>query len=130
MRAEKSQAKQNILGEEFLLASFFDAPESAPEIKTLEMFFFDKENALLKNQLKKEIEDFTAQVLSYEDYEISYEIFFSFVPSKKLYEKRVDAIRKALIKNGIDKDKIFVKESSDFENVESDYAYIEAQLWR
>ncbi|MDR2191444.1 MAG: hypothetical protein LBO62_00985 [Endomicrobium sp.] len=126
----KSQIKKNASAEEFLLASFFYAPESAPEIKTLEVFFSNVENASLKKQSKKEIEEFAKRVLLYEDYEILYEIFFSGDSSDKLYEKSAETVRKALIKNGIDKDKIFVKESGGCENIESDCARIEALVWQ
>jgi hypothetical protein len=120
-------AKRSVSGGDFLVASFFDAPDSQPEIKTLEVYFSNEEKASLKKESKKEIENFAAEVLSYEDYEIFYEIFFS-PESEKLYEKRKETVRKYLIKNGIDKDKIFIKES-DAGDIQKDCILIEAQTW-
>jgi len=127
-RLESSRAKKSASMGDFLLASFFDAPYSAPEIKTIEVFFSNEDKDALGKQSKKEIEDFAAQVLSYEDYEISYQIFFN-QPAKKLYEKRSEAVKKALVKSGIDKDKISEMENANPENIKNNSAYIEAQMW-
>jgi hypothetical protein len=125
-----SSAKKNVSGGDFLVASFFDAPDSRPEIKTLEVYFSNREKASLKKESKKEIEDFAAGILSYEDYEIFCEIFFSSASAaEKLYEKRKETIGKHLIKNGIDKDRIFIKENDAVEDIQKDRAIIEAQVW-
>jgi len=127
-RLDNSQTKKNVPEGYFLLASFFDAPDSVPEIKTIEVFFSSVDRASLKKQSKKEIEDFASRILSYEDYEVAYEVSFS-PPAKKLYEKRIETVRKALIKSGIDKDRIFIMETGKTENIKSNSAYIEAQVW-
>jgi len=127
-RWESSQTKKNAPMGDFLLASFFDAPDSAPEIKTIEVFFSNENKVSLRKRSKKEIEDFVSQVLSYEDYEISYKVFFS-SPAKKLHEKRNETIRETLIKNGIDKDKISEMEDGRPENIKNNSACIEARMW-
>jgi outer membrane protein OmpA-like peptidoglycan-associated protein len=134
IRTQGISPEKNASESDFLLASFFDAPDSAPEIRTLEVFFSSEEKASLKRQSKAEIGDFAAWVLACEDYEIFYD-GFSGPDAAKLYEKREEAVKKALIKNGIDRDRIFVKERSGdlnevCEEAKKDCAVIEAQAWR
>ena len=125
---QNATAKKNVSGGDFLVASFFDAPDIRPEIKTLEVYFSNEEKASLKKESKKEIEDFAAGILSYEDYEIFCEFFFS-SDMEKLYEKRKETVGKHLIRNGIDKDRIFIKENDAYDDVQKDCALIEAQVW-
>jgi hypothetical protein len=127
--------KKNFAGGEAILASLFDSGSWAPEIKSISVVFSNKESVSLSRKSRNEISAFVSEVLLYEDYEIGCEFIFfagSFPDKENLLEKRSENIKRFLIKNGIDKDKIYMKGYSVFGDAKAPgacEAFIEAEVW-
>ncbi|MDR1941012.1 MAG: hypothetical protein LBQ47_01645 [Endomicrobium sp.] len=126
---------KKFMGGEIFLTSLFDSGMWEPETKSISAVFQNIENASVSKKSRNEITAFVSEILTHEDYEISCEFFFKAGGGKdewKLLEKRAENIKKILIKNGIDKDKINMKGFSALENgapADACTVVIEAQVW-
>jgi outer membrane protein OmpA-like peptidoglycan-associated protein len=130
---------------EILITSLFTATSHIPdEIKT-DMEFFEHGKSSLSKEARAKIARFARTVLTYEDYYITVEGHedFSETPEdgdyNRLSEKRAENVKKALIRNGIDKDKIEAmgigmskpasKEKNEEAVKQNRRVIIEAELW-
>ncbi|MCL1972700.1 MAG: OmpA family protein [Endomicrobia bacterium] len=135
-------SEQNIIeSREILLTSLFVATSHVPEGVKIYIGGFDKEKSYLSKEARKKISDFAADTLIYEDYSIIIEghADISEINPDELSEKRADAVKKALIKSGLDKDRIesigvgasrpAAEGVTEKEKRKNRRAVIEAELW-
>ena len=133
--------KDIIESREILLTSLFVATSHVPEGVKTYIGGFDKGKSYLSKEARKKISDFAADTLTYEDYSIIVEghADISEVNPGELSEKRADAVKKALIKSGLDKDRIesagagtsnpAAKGETEKEKRQNRRVVIEAELW-
>lgn len=137
--------KDIMSSKEILLTSLFVATSHVPEEIKTDIEIFESGKSSLSKEARKKISDFAAEVICYEDYLITVEghsdasEIIHGEDYKKLSAKRAEAVRKALIKSGIDKDKIesmgigaskpAFTESTEEAKKQNRRVVIEAELW-
>jgi Outer membrane protein and related peptidoglycan-associated (lipo)proteins len=127
---------------EILLTSLFFATTHTPEEEKTDIAFFEQDKSALSKEARNKIAVFAQEILTYEDYRITVEGYADISENndEKLAYKRAESVKKSLIKNGIDKDKIEItgmKNASNIsqnsdehsESVNNMRAVIDAELW-
>lgn len=144
-KAVQSKKDKDILAsKEILITSLFAATSHMPEALSIDIEFCENKKTNLSKEAKNKISKFAAEVLRHEDYSITVlrhkeadEAEYS-ADYKKISLQKAENIRKALIKNGIDKDKIKIAVSqikSPYEEEKGRHCednsrvIIEAELW-
>jgi len=110
-----SKKNKNIMdSKEILLTSLFVATSHIPEEIKITVEFIERGKNSLSKEARNKIADFAKEVISYEDYSVIVEECEDNPEAdyNKLSEKRSENVKRALIKNGVDKDKIEIKQKS------------------
>ncbi|MDR1195873.1 MAG: OmpA family protein [Endomicrobium sp.] len=137
--------KDMLSSKEILITSLFAATNHIPEEIKTDIEFFEHGKASLSKEARNTIAVFAADVLTYEDYSIIVEGHEDESEAgsgenyNKLSTQRAENVRRALIRNGIDKDKIEIigigiskpvsKEKNEESKKQNRRAVIEAELW-
>lgn len=137
--------KDIMASKEIVLTSLFVATSHIPDIIMSDIFFLHGRGSLSK-EARIKIAELAKEIITYEDYWISVEGHEDVSEDQndsdeynKLSEKRADSVRRALIRNGIDKDKIesmgagiskpASKEDTEDAKSRNRRVIIEAELW-
>ena len=144
---EKIHGKKNkdiLVSKEILITSLFAATSHIPEALTVDIEFCENRKTSFSKEAKNQISDFAADILRHEDYSIT--VIWHKEAAQEEYSadynkisvQRTENIKKVLIKNGIDKDKIKIAVSqikSPYEQEKGRHCednsriIIEAELW-
>ncbi|MDR2426644.1 MAG: OmpA family protein [Endomicrobium sp.] len=137
--------KDMLSSKEILVTSLFVATSHIPEEIRTDIEFFEHGKSFLSKEARNKIDHFAAKILTYEDYSITIEGHEDISEAgyeencNKISIQRAENVRSALIRNGIDKDKIEVtsigisshhsKEKMEESKQQNRVVIIEAEFW-